>query len=104
VVPADCSITYEYWGGLAHAPGCDRVFRALDTDLSRWRAAARELLDGPFAESTMRANIDRHAAFIGDAAHSDPTPTKYTTFDQAVQNLRYMIPEQRARLEALIAE
>ena len=104
VVPTDCSLTYEYWGGLAHAPGCDRVFRALDTDLSAWRAAARELLDGPFAESAMIAAINRHAALIGAAARSDPTPTKYTTFDQAVQNLRSMIPQQRARLEQLIAD
>jgi spore coat protein CotH len=104
VVPADCSLTYEYWGGRAFAPGCDRVFRALDTDLSAWRAAARALLDGPFAESTMIANINQHAAFIGDAARSDPTPTKYSTFDQAVQNLRWMIPQQRARLEQLISK
>lgn len=104
IIPTDCSLTYEYWGGLAHAPGCDRVFQALDMDLSGWRAAARQLLDGPFAESAMRAVIDRNAAFIGDAARADPTPTKYSTFDQAVQNLRSNIGAQRARLEQLIAQ
>jgi hypothetical protein len=52
----------------------------------------------------MIAAINRHAAFIGAAARSDPTPTMYSTFDQAVQNLRSMIPQQRARLEQLIAE
>ena len=104
VIPADCSLTYEYWGGLAYAPGCDRVFGAMVTDLGRWRAAARTLLDGPFAVEAMLANINRHAQLIGDAARSDPTPTKYSTFDQAVSGLRSSIPALRARLEKLIAE
>jgi spore coat protein H len=103
VVPADCSLTYPYWGGLAYAPGCDRVFQALDTDLSAWRAAARKLLDGPFAVDAMVAAIDRHAALIGDAARADPTRTMYSTFDQAVANLRSVVPALRARLEKLIA-
>jgi spore coat protein H len=103
VIPADCSLTYEYWGGLAYAPGCDGVFRALHGDLDRWRTAARALLDGPFALDAMVAAIDRYTAVIGDAARSDPTPTKYSTFDQAVSGLRSSIPAIRARLEALIA-
>jgi spore coat protein H len=103
VTPADCSQTYAYWGGLAYAPACDRVFRALDTDLSRWRAAARAVLDGPFSVDAMGAAIDRYTAVIGDAARSDPTPTKYSTFDQAVAGLRSVIPAMRDRLEKLIA-
>jgi spore coat protein H len=102
-IPADCSLTYAYWDGLATAPGCDRVFRAMVTDLGPWRAAARQLLDGPFALDAMTAAIDRHAALIGEAARSDPTPTVYATFDQAVANLRSTIPAMRARLEQLIA-
>lgn len=104
VIPTDCSLTYEYWGGLAYAPACDRVFRALNTDLDRWRAAAREVLDGPFAVEAMVANIDRYAQVIGDAARSDPTPTKYSAFDPAVSGLRGSIPALRDRLEQLIAE
>jgi spore coat protein H len=103
VAPSDCSLTYPYWGGLAYAPGCDRVFQALDTDLGRWRAAARTVLDGPFALDTMVATINRYASVIGDAARADPTPTKYTTFDQAVSGLRALIPDMRGRLENLIA-
>ena len=103
VLPTDCSLTYPYWEGLAYAPGCDGVFRALDTDLSRWRAAARAVLDGPFALDTMVATINRYAQVIGDTARADPTPTKYGTFDQAVLGLRSSIPEMRARLETLIA-
>ena len=104
VIPTDCSLTYEYWGGLAYAPGCDRVFRALVTDLGRWRAAAREVLDGPFAVAAMVANIDRYTQLIGDAARSDPTPVKYSSFDNAVSALRISLPDLRARLETLIAE
>jgi spore coat protein H len=103
VIPTDCSLTYSYWGGLAYAPGCDGVFRALNKDLDRWRAAARSLLDGPFALDTMVAAVDRYAGVIGDAARADPTPNKYSTFDQAVSGLRSSIPAIRARLESLIA-
>jgi len=104
VVPTDCRQTYPYWGGLAYAPGCDRVFQALQRDLDRWRAAARAVLDGPFAVDAMTAAIDRYAFVIGNAARSDPTPTKYATFDQAVSDLRSSIPALRARLEKLIAK
>jgi spore coat protein H len=103
VLPTDCSLTYPYWNGLASAPGCDRVFRALDTDLDRWRAAARTLLDGAFAVEAMTTAIDRYAGVIGEAAHADPTPPKYSSFDAAVSALRSSIPAMRARLEKLIA-
>jgi spore coat protein CotH len=102
VIPTDCSKTYDYWGGLAHAPGCDRVFRALITDLSGWRAAAQTLLDGPFAVEAMVARIDHYTKVIGDAARSDPTPAKYSTFNEAVSGLRSSISIMRARLEKLI--
>jgi hypothetical protein len=107
VIPEDCSRTYPYWEGLATAPGCDRVFRALSSHApfrDRWRAAARQLLDGPFALDAMLANVDRHAAFIGDEARAQETPTMYSSFDDAVGELRRVIPELRARLEQLIAE
>jgi hypothetical protein len=103
VIPDDCSLTYAYWGGLAYAPGCDGVFRALNKDIDRWRAAARALLDGPFALDAMVAAVDRYAGVIRDAAHADPTPPKYSTFDQAVSALRSSIAAIRARLEKLTA-
>ena len=103
-IPEDCSIEYPYWGGYAVAPACNRVFRAMNTDLSGWRAAARELLDGPFALDKMLENIDRHAEFIGDEARDEATPTVYGTFDSAVKDLKGTIPQLRARLEELIAE
>jgi hypothetical protein len=104
VTPADCNLTYAYWDALARAPGCDRVFRALNSDRSRWRAAARTLLDGPFAVETMVATIDRYTALIGSAARADPTPTFASGFDPTVTWLRGSIPNLRARLETLIAQ
>ena len=103
VLPADCSLTYSYWGGKAIAPGCDGVFHALDTDLSRWRTAAHTLLDGPFSLTAMNALIERYLDVIGDAARSDPTPTMYSTFDAAVSYMESQIPTFRQRLETLIA-
>ena len=101
-LPDDCTETYSYWEGLASAPGCNTLFRALATDLSGWRTASRELLDGPFALETMLTNIARYEAFIADEAHADPTPSMYTSFDSAVAVLRDSIPDLRARLETLI--
>ena len=99
---SDCSLTYEYWGGLAKAPTCDRVVRALAKDLSGWRAAAEELLSGPFAEETMVAAIDRYADFIRAEINADPTPLAYGTFDDSVEYLRGSVPDLRARLEQLL--
>ena len=102
-IPADCSRTYPYWGGLASAAGCDGVFRAMHKDLGPWRTAARQLLDGPFSVNALVATIDNYTQVIVEAAHADPTPTKYATFDQTVAGLRSSIPALRARLEELIA-
>lgn len=103
VIPSNCKQTYAYWGGLAYAPGCDKVFRALVSDLSSWRAAARRLLDGPFSVNAMAARIDEYTKLIGDLARTDPTPTKYSTFDGAVSSIRSAIPALRTRLLQLIA-
>lgn len=103
-LPEDCDLTYEYWSGLAKAPACNRVFRAMLSDLDEWREAGQELLDGPFSVKNMSAAIDRHAAFIGEAAHADPTPPTYTSFDNAVAGLKIVVPDLRERLERLIAK
>ncbi len=103
-IPDDCSDTYPYWDGLGAAPACDRFIWAMAQDLEPWREAARELLDGPFAEEAMVENIDRHAAFIRDEIRKDSTPYTYATHEEAVAWLRSSIPALRARLEALIEE
>lgn len=102
--PEDCDLTYDYWDGLATAPGCDPIFKALRGDLDGWRKAAREFLDGPFTESKMIETIDKHVAMIGDEARAEETPVMYTSFDEAIDFLKSEIPNMRARLEALIAE
>jgi spore coat protein H len=99
----DCELTYPYWEGLAGAPACDPLFHALNADLGAWRAASRELLDGPFALDVMLENIEHHVAFMGDEARADPTPSMYESFDSGVQDVRNSIAPLRARLESLIA-
>jgi hypothetical protein len=103
VLPDDCTETYSYWGGLAFAAGCDVVFRAMAADLSGWRAAGEELLNGPFAEQAMLDAIDRHANFIRTEAEADPTPSVYDDFNASVERLRALIPTLRSRFENLLA-
>ncbi|MBN2717545.1 MAG: CotH kinase family protein [Deltaproteobacteria bacterium] len=100
--PEDCTSTYPYWSGLATAPGCDPVFRALTTNLAPFYAASRELLDGPFEEQKMLDAIDTYTALIGEHARTPETPTMYNEFDGAVSYLKSEIPRLRARLEQLI--
>ena len=104
VTPADCTLTYPYWGGLSRAPGCDRVIRAMSADLEAWRAAGQELLDEHFTVESMTAAIDRHAGFIRAEVLADPTPLTYGTFDDAVSGLRNSIPALRARFEQILAD
>lgn len=104
IVPDDCSQTYPYWGGLATAPGCDPIFAALMTDLDPWRNAMQELLDGPFSARAMNDEIDRHVAFIQEEAEKEETPTMYTSFSNAVQEIRNTLPRLRERMELLIEQ
>ena len=103
--PADCTTTYLAWGGPLYviAPGCDRVFRALSADLTSYRAAARRLLDGPFAEATMLAAIDTLAAFVRAEATTDPHGPGAAEFENAVGIQRKEIPNLRRRLEQLVS-
>ena len=102
--PADCTATYLVWGGPLYviAPGCDRVFRALSADLTSYRAEARQLLDGPFAEATMLAAVDALAAFIRAEATADPHGPGAAGFENGVETLRQEIPRLRRRLEYLM--
>jgi hypothetical protein len=92
------------WGGPLRviAPGCDRVFRALAADRSSYRAAAQELLDGPFAEAAMQAKIDTLAAFIRPAATTDAHGPGAAAFENAVGFLRRQIGDLRRRLQFLL--
>lgn len=55
-----------------YPPSCDPLLSALVLDQERYAAAVKQLLDGPFAEDQMDAEIERHAALIEDAVADDP--------------------------------
>ncbi len=100
--PADCTLTYRAWadGNLrVIAPGCDPVFKALAADLTVYHAEAKRLLDGPFAEATMLATIDKYANSIRIEASADPHGPGAVNFEKAVNFLRADIPRLRSRLE-----
>lgn len=103
--PDDCSLTYPVWGGTLQvvAPGCDRVFQGLTTDLTAYRAAAQELLDGPFDESQMAANVDSLAASIREDAVSDPHGPGATAFENGVGFIKQEIPKLRRRLQHFLS-
>jgi hypothetical protein len=104
-VPEDCSERYGAWGGdnLVIAPGCDRVFRALAEDLTTYRTAGQELLDGPFGEQTLIDAIDTYAARIRGSVQVDPNGPTVTTFDQEVDYLKKQIPGLRSRFERVLS-
>ncbi len=100
-LPEDCGAHYPVWTGESQvlAPGCNNLFRALASDLSDYRAAAEELLDGPFAEKHLLAAIDRHAALIRSAAAQDPFGPGESGFTGAIAAMKAEIPLLRERLE-----
>jgi spore coat protein H len=103
--PADCTATYLVWGGPLRviAPGCDRVFRALSSDLTSYRTAAQTLLEGAFAEAAMLAKVDTLAALVRPEAVIDPHGPGVTNFESAVVSLRREIPGLRRRLQQLVS-
>jgi hypothetical protein len=102
-VPADCTQTYPVWGGRGRvaAPGCDRVFRALNADPSGYRAAAERLLEGPMAEAPLLSKIDELAGFIRAAAAADPHGPGAPKIEGGVEFLKQEIPRLRRRLQHL---
>jgi hypothetical protein len=104
-LPADCTQQYPVWGGQNKviAPGCDKFFRTIASDLTAYKAAARTLLDTHFSQATMEENIARWSAFIRDAAVADPHGPGQNGFENAVGFLRQDLPRLRVRLEHLLA-
>ena len=104
-LPSDCSQEYLAWGGPLYviAPGCNRVFQALAADPTSWRAAAQQLLDGPFAEAQMDQNIDTLAAFIRTEAAADPQGPGASAFESAVAFQKQEIPNLRRRLQHFLS-
>jgi spore coat protein H len=101
----DCSVTYPVWGGQNQvvAPGCDRLFRALASDLTAYKVAARALLDTHFTVANMEAALTQQAAFIREAAIADPHGPGQDGFEKGVGFVKQDLPRLRARLEHLIS-
>lgn len=105
-LPEDCARQYRAWtvgDALVIAPGCDRVFRALAADLTAYRAAGQELLDGPFTEAALLAAIDEQAAFVREHAVADPNGPGEQTFEDDLAYLKGQVPLLVARFEHLLA-
>ncbi|HET9955336.1 MAG TPA: CotH kinase family protein [Polyangiaceae bacterium] len=102
--PADCSLHYPVWngGGIVYAPGCNILFQALASDLTEYRSAVQELLDGPLAEKPLLERIDQQAELIRAAAESDPHGPSPETFEAAHQHLKTRIPLIRGRMQSLM--
>jgi len=100
-LPDDCGTHYPVWTGESQvlAPGCNNLFRALASDLSDWRAAAEELLSGPFTEEHLLTAIDQHAALIHEAAAADPFGPGDSGFSGAIAAMKAEIPLLRERLQ-----
>jgi spore coat protein CotH len=104
-MPGDSRKAYYVWGGTntVIAPGSDRVFRSLASNLGGYRAACRKFLDGPFQKKTMYDRIDGHAAFIRDAVKRDPNGPGIEAFENAIHSLKQEIPRLRLRLESFLS-
>ncbi|HEY8946074.1 MAG TPA: CotH kinase family protein [Polyangiaceae bacterium] len=103
--PDDCSKIYPVWsgGGWVHAPGCDRVFRALAADLTAYRRAGQEFLDGPFSEDAMLSAIETHAARLRDVVAKAPNGPTLGGWESGLAFLRSEIPNLRDRFTQLLA-
>jgi len=100
--PADCQANYSVWGGTwVKPPGCDRIFQALATDMTRYRSAVDQLLAGPFQEQTVVDKIDKWSDFIRSSVAADPTGSGDASWTSSVAELKVVIPLLRQRLEAL---
>lgn len=100
--PVHCERNYQVWGGgYAKEPACDRLFQAMATVQTDYRAAVDRLLSGPFAEQTVLTKIDLWSAFIHEAEVGDPTAPGELAWTSAVNQLRGMVPVLRERLMAV---
>ncbi len=104
-VPTDCNLTYPVWSGDSRvvAPGCNRVFRALSSNLDAYRAAGQRLLDGPFAVDRMLGKIDALASSIRAEAAADPHGPGAAEFENGVTYLRSQMPKLHARLAHMLS-
>jgi spore coat protein CotH len=97
----DCNARYGVFSTQVMAPGCDPLLAALASDRTRYVAAVQRLLDGPFAETRVRAEIAAHSELIREAVAADPLGPGVAAWQASVEQLERTLPVLRERLEAL---
>ncbi len=103
----DCSPT-EIWPGVGvRAPSCDPLIDRIGrmgggSGKGGWAEAGGRFLDGPFAEAKVLGTIDALEAQISDIVADDANGPGLTDFGAAVDELRALVPQLRARFETEI--
>ncbi|WP_104987161.1 CotH kinase family protein [Sorangium cellulosum] len=98
--PATCPAEIPVFMGAERVlvPGCDPLFSALSQDPEGYQAALQELLDGPFSEGRLEAQVDEYAALIRSAVEEDPAGPGLDAWEPAVERLKGELPILRERL------
>jgi spore coat protein H len=101
--PEQCSTVYPVFGGSARvvAPGCDPLLQGLARDPTGYRAALEELLEGPFALSTLEEELNAYAALLRPAVAADPNGPGPEAFEAELQSLRQELTLLAARAQSL---
>ncbi|MGK3961907.1 CotH kinase family protein [Sorangium sp. So ce118] len=104
VTPEGCSERFPIYRGTeeVYAPGCDALFSALNQDLEGYRSAVRDLLEGPFGEGRLEAQVDRYAELIRTSVEEDPYGPLVTDWRAHLEVLKRDLSGMRARMERLL--
>jgi spore coat protein H len=90
----DCELTNG-----VYPPSCDPLLSALLLDQERYTEAANTLLDGPFSEAEMDAQIDQHVKFIEKAVAADPFGPTVEAWERDVAEVRRNLGLLREQLK-----
>ncbi|XXX79796.1 CotH kinase family protein [Sorangium sp. So ce134] len=98
--PAACPAVVPVFMGAerVRVPGCDPLFGALSQDPAGYQAALQALLDGPFGEGRLEAQVDEYAALIRSAVEEDALGPGLAAWEPAVARLKSEVPILRERL------
>ncbi|WP_437617957.1 CotH kinase family protein [Sorangium sp. So ce1151] len=102
--PEDCAERFPIYRGTeeVYAPGCDVLFSALNQDLEGYRSAVRDMLDGPFSEGRLEAQVDRYAELIRPSVEEDPHGLQLLDWRADLDVLKRDLSGMRARMERLL--
>ncbi|WP_437923068.1 CotH kinase family protein [Sorangium sp. So ce291] len=101
--PEDCTARFPIYRGTeeVYAPGCDALFSALNQDLEGYRSAVRDLLEGPFSEGRLEAQVDRYAELIRPSVEEDRHGPQLLGWRADLEVLKRDLSGMRARMERL---